>query len=208
MDEDNQWVQYYQAVQGRPPRQLFLSALATFEAANFVAPGALAVDLGCGDGTETMALLAAGWQVLAVDQEPAAIATLLAKVPAPWTPRLQTKVAHFQDIALPEASFIYAGVSLPFCMPEDFPAVWAGIIRALRPGGCFAGHFFGDRDDWRVRTTMTFLTAAAVRQLLDGFHIGYFNEFEDDWATALGEMKHWHVIEVVARLPENQPQKD
>ena len=78
---DDTWVRYYQAVQGREPRPLFVAALAAFETDSFDPAGAQAVDLGCGDGTETLALLAKGWRVFAVDQEPAAISRLLTAAP-------------------------------------------------------------------------------------------------------------------------------
>ena len=38
--------------------------------------GRLAVDLGCGEGTDALALLDRGWSVLAVDIEPAGLASL------------------------------------------------------------------------------------------------------------------------------------
>jgi tellurite methyltransferase len=123
---DDTWARYYQAVQGREPRALFLAALAAFEADGFDTAGGQAVDLGCGDGTETMALLARGWCVLAVDREPAAIERVLAAVPDVAKPRLETQVASFEDVALPVADFIYAGLSLPFCPPEHFPCVKGG----------------------------------------------------------------------------------
>jgi trans-aconitate methyltransferase len=131
---DDTWVRYYDAVQGREPRPLFVAALAAFETDGFDVAGAQAIDLGCGDGSETLALLAKGWRVLAVDQEPAAIARVLAAVPAAARPRLETQVAAFQAVALPSADFIYAGLSLPFCPPDHFPTVWAGVVAARRAG--------------------------------------------------------------------------
>ena len=43
--------------------------------------GRMAIDLGCGDGTDTLALLDRGWSVLAVDIEPAGLALLRARIP-------------------------------------------------------------------------------------------------------------------------------
>jgi tellurite methyltransferase len=196
---DDTWVRYYQAVQGREPRPLFLTALAAFQADGFDAAGALAIDLGCGDGTETLALLAKGWRVLAVDQEPAAFERVLAKLPEQARPQLEMQVASFQDMALPAADFIYAGLSLPFCPPEQFPNVWARVVLALRPGGRFAGHLFGERDSWGGDPTMTFHTAAGLQQRLTGFTIEALTEVENDRPTALGDPKHWHIFEVLAR---------
>ena len=43
--------------------------------------GRMAIDLGCGDGTDTLALLDRGWSVLAVDIEPAGLALLRSRIP-------------------------------------------------------------------------------------------------------------------------------
>jgi SAM-dependent methyltransferase len=196
---DDTWARYYQAVQGREPRALFLVALAAFEADGFDPAGGQAIDLGCGDGTETMALLARGWRVLAVDREPAAIERVLAGVPEEARPRLATQVASFDHAVLPAADFVYAGLSLPFCPPEHFPTVWERVAATVRPGGRFAGHLFGERDSWNGDATKTFHTAVELQQCFAGFTIESLNEVENDRPTALGEPKHWHVYEVVAR---------
>lgn len=195
---DDTWVRYYRAVQGREPRALFLAAIAAFEVDDFDPAGGFAVDLGCGDGTETMALLARGWRVLAVDREPEAIERVLARLPEQARPRLETQVASFEEVVLPPADFVYAGLSLPFCPPEQFPAVWERVVAAVRPGGRFAGHLFGERDSWNGNPTKTFHTAAELQQRFAGFTIESLSEVENDRPTALGEPKHWHVYEVVA----------
>jgi tellurite methyltransferase len=199
MRDDSVWVKFYQAIQGRQPRPLFLAAVAAFAADGFDPTGAQAIDLGCGDGTETAALLAQGWRVLALDQEPAAISHVLAKVPEDAQPRLQARAAPFADVVLPPAHFIYAGLSLPFCVPLQFPILWSKVVQSLHPNGRFAGHFFGERDGWRDENTMTFHTMAEVQSLFAAFALERLEEYEDDMPTALGQMKHWHVIEVIAR---------
>jgi SAM-dependent methyltransferase len=197
------WPRYYQAVQGRAPRPIFTTALAAFRATSHNPVGAYAIDLGCGDGTETIALLAAGWHVLAIDQEPAAIERVLASVPAAFRPQLSTQVAGFEAVVLPAADFIYAGLSLPFCTPAAFPLLWAQIETALRPGGRFAGHFFGERDSWASdpTMTMTFHTKQSLIARFGTFKIEVLNEVENDRPTALGQPKHWHIFEVVAQRP-------
>ena len=44
--------------------------------------GRTAVDLGCGGGTDALALLERGWSVLAIDIEQAGLALLRARIPA------------------------------------------------------------------------------------------------------------------------------
>ena len=198
-EDSERWSRYYQAVQGRSPRPLFVAALAAFEHAGFDTAGAQAIDLGCGDGIETLALLAQGWQVEAIDQQPEASERILAAVPVTDRPRLHTQSCPFQDALLPSADFIYAGLSLPFCRPLHFPGIWQHVVQALRPGGRFAGHFFGMRDGWRDDPHMIFHTADDLAECFCAFEIETISEITENRPTALGEPKHWHIFEVIAR---------
>ena len=193
-DESMSWDDFYKRVQGRSPRQLLLDALEKFpEQASLQA-----IDLGCGDGTESAVLLSRGWHVLAVDAEPAAIQHLLAKVPEAEQVNLQTQVAKFEEITLPNADLVHASLSLPFCHPDHFPALWQKITRVIKPGGRFAGHFFGVHDSWANKEHMTFHTEAQVRALLENFEIESFHEMDEDGPAASGP-EHWHVFTVIAR---------
>jgi trans-aconitate methyltransferase len=193
-EETFNWDDYYKKIQGRAPRQLLLDALAKFPAdATFHA-----IDLGCGDGTETAFLLSHRWNVLAVDGEPAAIKRLLDKVPSEVQVHLQTQVAKFEEVVLPQADLIHASYSIPFCHPDHFPALWGKIINALKPGGRFAGQFFGVHDSWADNKEMTFHTEAQVRDMLAGLETEYFHEEDADGQAASGP-KHWHVFTVITR---------
>lgn len=67
------WKAYYDAVADRPPRKTILTTLEAFEE-----PG-VAIDLGCGDGRDTVEIIRQNWAVLAVDKEADAITRLLAR---------------------------------------------------------------------------------------------------------------------------------
>jgi len=71
------WAGYYAWSAGREPRPLLLAACQELEAGQ----DRLAIDLGCGEGTDALELLAHGWSVLAVDAEPAGLALLRARIP-------------------------------------------------------------------------------------------------------------------------------
>ena len=185
------WEDYYRAIEGRAPRALFLDAL------TFLPDPGVAVDLGCGDGTETLALLADGWTVVAADGAPEGIARLLASVPADAADRLTTLVAPFHELDLPQADFVYAGLSLPFCAPENFAEAWRRITGAVRAEGVVAAHFFGPKDSWADNPDMTFHTRAEVESLLDGFELRRFEEQDEDGEAVSGP-KHWHVFHVIA----------
>ena len=199
------WPEFYQATAGRPPWPTLLAALARFEAeASGDEPG-LAIDLGCGAGRDTFELLRRGWTVLAVDGQPEAIAYIEAQTLPEWKSRLQTQVAAFEQLQLPPARLVNASFTLPFCEPGVFKRFWAEIVRALPPGGRFAGHFFGPNDSWANRPEMIFHTEAAVKALLADFELELFQETNEEGKTALGQSKNWHVFAVVARklVPAN-----
>jgi SAM-dependent methyltransferase len=57
----------------------------------------LAIDLGCGEGTDALELLARGWLVLAVDAEPAGLALLQARIPPAAAGRIRVLYASFAE---------------------------------------------------------------------------------------------------------------
>jgi tellurite methyltransferase len=198
-ESENTWEGYYEWLKGRKPRRLFVEALARFGTSSNEAGQLHAIDLGCGDGTETLVLLRAGWSVLAIDRDPAAIEQLQSRVPARFRPRLEALTGSFEELHLPPASFVYAGYSLPFCRPEYFDRLWVNIVASIRPDGRFAGQLFGIRDSWANKPDMTFHSAEHVASLLEaGFEIEVLDESEQD-GEAFNGPKHWHIFEIIAR---------
>lgn len=196
MAQERPWRAYYEAVVGRPARPTLLRAL------DLAGPMAgFAVDLGCGAGNDTLELLRRGWRVRSVDREPDAIGFVRDRLPPDAAPRWSGETADFRDLAFPAADLVNASLSLPFCPPADFPAVWARLRASLRPGGRFAGHLFGVRDDWAVNPDLTFHTRADVEGLLAGLDVEWLDEFEGDTPTALDGVKRGHLFSVVARRP-------
>ncbi|PWJ43655.1 Methyltransferase domain-containing protein [Quadrisphaera granulorum] len=171
------WARYNAAQTGREPRELCRQVLA------LAGPGLgrTAIDLGCGAGVETRALLAAGWRVHAIDSAPDTRAVVTRTAADQDLSRLTIHHAPFADLdALPEADLVYAGYSLPYCDPSAFPRVWAAIRGALRPGGWFAGNFFGDHDSWAGTPGETYLSVDAVHALFEGLSVVSFVIEDDD----------------------------
>jgi len=192
------WVTYYQAVAGRPPRETLLKALDCFDAEPGFNATRLAVDLGCGDGRDTVELLRRGWRVLAIDSEQTAFDRLLER--PIQRELLQTQRMRFESLILPtEVDLINASFCLPFCPPTDFPQLWQTIVTSLKPGGRFCGQLFGDRDSWIIYPNRTHHSRTQVEALLQPFEVEWFDEEEHPGVTAIGEEKHWHIFHIVAR---------
>lgn len=195
---DRNWSDYYKAVQGRPPRETLVLALDLFDRQPSPETQRFAIDLGCGDGRDTVEILRRGWRVLAIDAEADAIARLCSRPDITLTP-LETQINRFETLTdLPPADLINASFCLQFCPQDQFPQFWAKVITALRPGGRFAGQLIGDRDSWTQYANFSYHTRSQVESLLAPFEIEYFEEEEHPGKTALGEEKYWHLFQIVA----------
>jgi SAM-dependent methyltransferase len=192
------WAAYYRSTIGREPRPLFAKGIAAAEAAG-VAPGQ-AIEIGFGDGRETLALLEAGWPVLAIDPAPAAAEVLQSQVPAHVAGRLEIRSVPAEDADLLPFDLLYAGYSLPFLGADAFDRFWNAARDRLRPGGILVVNFFGPRDSWAGREGMRFIDVDAVRRLVDGLELLALDEEDQDGNSFLGP-KHWHVFDVIARRP-------
>jgi tellurite methyltransferase len=193
---ERDWAAYYEATRDRPPRRTLLEAL---RRSGDPGSGSLAVDLGCGDGRDTVELLRRGWSVLAIDAEPGAIERLEQRADLVGRDRLSTRCVRFEEACWPPADLVNASFSLPLCPPDRFPGLWRNIRDSLASGGRFAGQLYGERDGWAGRPGVTHCDRATAYRLLDGLVVEMFEEEESDAVTPRGKPKHWHIFHIVAR---------
>ena len=191
------WRRYYETTGARPPRRALVFALDRFDAERPASKRA--VDLGCGNGRDTVAMLARGWRVLAIDAEPTAIAGLRARRGLPGRARLETRVARFEETRWGACSLVNSGFALPLAPPAGFAAMWPRLVASLTPGGRLSCQLFGDRDGWVGDRSITFHTRAEVEALLTPFEVELFDEEETDSVTPRGSLRHWHLFHIVAR---------
>ena len=190
------WRRYYDAVAGLSPSPTTVMAIDLWTQEH-EAPGS-AVDLGCGDGRDTLEFLRRGWRVLAIDTEPTALDLLVSRPDLPSTGRVDCRCLAMEDATWGAADIVNASFALPFCRPDRFDALWRQICASLPAGGRFAGHFFGPEDSW-ANERLTITDREDVDDLLSSFEIEYFCELKEDGRDAVGNAKHWHLFHVVAR---------
>ena len=192
------WAAYYDKLRDRPPRKTLLAALDAF---GVTPPGALALDLGCGDGRDATELLRRGWRVVAVDAEPEALRQLQAR-PLPPNSDGTPVVARFEEVPIPLGTLLVnSSFAMPPCEPQAFHALWDRIREGLPSGGRFSGQWYGPRDSWVDRPGITFLRRGEALALLEGLELEMFEEEEADGVAPRGKSKHWHIFHIVARKP-------
>lgn len=193
------WESYYARTGQRPPRRTLLFALDRFDAEALPHENRFAIDLGCGNGRNTIEMLRRGWPVLAVDKEPKAIRGLLARPDLPEGCRVETAISRFEDVVLPPANLIDSGFALPLMPQAVFPRVWARILDALKPGGRISCQLYGERDSWFGDPSISFFQRSGMEAMLGTLQAEFFEEEEDDSTTPRGVLKHWHIFHIVAR---------
>lgn len=192
------WAAYYDKLRDRPPRRTLLAALDRFGA---TPAAALALDLCCGDGRDTVEMLRRGWRVIAVDAEPEALRQLQART-LPAGSDVTPVIARLEEVPVPlGVQLINSSFAMPLCEPEAFRDLWSRIREGLPSGGRFSGQWYGPRDSWVGRPGLTFLGREEAFALLEGLELEMFEEEESDGVTPRGKPKHWHIFHIVARKP-------
>ncbi len=192
------WARYYAITGERPAWATVLRAIELFAADGAAGPR-FAVDLGCGGGRDARELLRAGWRVLAVDREAAAIEAVEAATPPELRAALEGRVADLTDVDIPPCDLVNASLSLPFLAADAYWGTWDRILAALPVGGRFAALLFGDKDGSASEPSMTCPPPAEIQARLGAFEIEHWVDREEDTTTALGEPHYFHIVEVVAR---------
>ena len=190
----SRWTAYNDAQAGRPPRALCVELLRLTGAGR----GRRALDLGAGAGVETRTLAGAGWRVVAVDVDrrlPARIADLVRGG------RVAAVVGDLQDVGLPPAALVHSSLTLSFTGPDSLDTLWRRIRASLVPGAWLGVDFFGPRDDWAEVPSLSILDRSSVEDLARGMDDVRIDEEEWDGPAHGGGVKHWHVVQVVARMP-------
>lgn len=185
--------EYIEKTKDLEPRPWLVKALVLVDQKNE------ALDLGPGALIDTKYLIEQGFKhVTAVDSSNTA-QEIYETLPSG---KVDYVTSSFENFSFPEDTYdlINAQFSLPFNPKETFPEVFDKVKKSLKEGGIFVGQLFGTRDDWsKIRDDATFLTKEQATALLSDLTIIEFEEEEKDSIPAVGEFKHWHIFNIIAK---------
>lgn len=194
MDENTKiWREYYKQALSRPHLKRTEFAVRLNQSGLKVA-----IDCGCGAGSDIEYLERQGFHVYGFDINPDSIA--LCQTRFSTKSSVKVSVSSFESFDYPTSGIVIANSSLFFAASNQFEASWNSITSTIAAGGVFAGDFMGAKDSWanNYRSPTTPLSEAEVRALFSAFDIVKFNERDEISKTLLGKVKRWHSYSVVA----------
>ncbi len=170
----------------------------------------IAIDCGCGAGSDIAFLRAKGFLVHAFDIESESIARCRKRFSDDRNVLLSQDT--FSTFDYPSASMILADASLFFCSEDEFGEVWRKVTESLLPRGIFVGSFLGPEDTMAGPNykreafwpEVLVVSEEQVRYWLNGFEIVSLTEHRTSGETTEGEPHQWHVFSVVARKESNK----
>ena len=174
-------------------------------ATSLVGANKIAVDCGCGAGSDIAYLRAEGFTVHAFDIEEASIR--ICKERFKEDKQVSLTQDSFSSFNYPKSSLVVADASLFFCPESEFDSVWDKIYQSLDLGGIFCGSFLGpndtmaspdfDRDAFWPNVLV--FEEGALRSKLKGFELIKFTEHNVTGKTPKGIPHQWHIYSIVAK---------
>jgi SAM-dependent methyltransferase len=196
---------YYNSSENSDVRPDLVSAISLLDDSRLLAESRIAIDCGCGAGSDIEFLRKNDFTVYAFDLEEESIRRCAKRFKRDEGVILS--VDSFSSFAYPSASLILADASLLFCPRSEFDQVWANIKHALINKGVFCGSFLGPRDTMATTDYAEscfwpagkVFTEVEVRKHFEDFDIATFSEIDLSGETDQGIAHHWHLFSVVAQ---------
>ena len=173
-------------------------------AASLVGSEKVAIDCGCGSGSDIAYLRDQGFTVHAFDVEEESIKICNERFKDDSQVFLSQDC--FSSFNYPKSSLVVADASLFFCPEAEFDFVWNNIHQSLGLGGIFCASFLGpndtmaspdfDRDAFWPNVLV--FEEDDLRSKLKAFEIIKFTEHNVTGKTSSGTPHQWHIYSVVA----------
>jgi len=174
-------------------------------AIEYVKEPKIAIDCGCGAGSDIEYLAKIDFTVYGYDIEDESI--IRCKERFKNNSKVIISRDSFSTFNYPRASLILADASLFFCPESEFEYVWHKIYESLFVGGIFCGSFLGPHDTMAnpIDSKESFWPNSLVFNEKDvklrfiNYDIFSFTEHKISGKTTQGIPHDWHIFSVVAK---------
>lgn len=165
----------------------------------------IAIDCGCGAGSDIAFLRSKGFTVYGFDVEEESIKRCAKRYGS--DDKVFLSCSDFSSFIYPEASLVVADASLFFCPPSQFEKVWSDICCSLKPNqGVFCGSFLGPEDTMASSQydkeafwpEVNVFTEEKLKAIFADFNVEKWQEHRVSGQTSEGESHNWHLFSVVA----------
>lgn len=165
----------------------------------------VAIDCGCGAGSDIAYLRKHDFTVYAFDIESDSINRCQERFKKDNQVLLSKD--SFVTFQYPQSSIIVADASLFFCPKDEFSLVWNKITDSLIIGGIFCGSFLGPNDTMATPyynkdaywPDILVLDELSIKEKFTKYDILKWTEHELSGESQDGIAHHWHIFSVVAR---------
>jgi len=155
----------------------------------------VAIDCGCGAGSDIAFLRTEGFRVYAFDIEQEAIDYCQKRFDQDADVTLS--LASFDTYDYPSASLISADSSLFYCSEDIFESVWSKIIGSfLGAEDTTAGPNYKKSVYW---PDVMVATEEQIRHWMKDYRIVSLTEHKSSGKATDGELHQWHIFSVVAQ---------
>lgn len=189
------WLDYYEDKKLSKVRETTLQGVSEFKKSIFEEKNIVAIDLGCGDGTDINALLMVADKVVAIDSSLSSKKVVEEK----FNKGVEFNLDSFEEVDLPSCHIVNASYSLPFCNRKAFLNLWEKIESSLVKDGIFCGHFFGVNSINLNNNILTLLEEEVILDLFKKFKIVEIKEEMKPYFHRNKYVGERHIYSVIAR---------
>ncbi|MCF6324097.1 MAG: methyltransferase domain-containing protein [Gammaproteobacteria bacterium] len=165
----------------------------------------IAVDCGCGSGSDINYLVSQGFTVHGYDIEDESIS--MCKERFKNNNKVILSKDSFSTFNYPRTSLILADASLFYCPESEFGFVWQKIHESLYTEGVFCGSFLGTDDTMakpgfskqNLWKNIMIFNEKQVKNIFKNYEICIFTEHKLSGKTSQGTPHDWHIFSVIAR---------
>lgn len=159
----------------------------------------VAIDLGCGEGYDSIYLIKNNWKVIAIDLFVEVIKKLTNKLDENLKDNLIIKRQEFENLDIPKVDLILANYSISYCKREKFDLFINKIIESVKVDGRFAGIIYGEDDYRKEFEYMSFMTKEQFYKVFgEKFEIEIFRESKEKDSMKYNERIN-HTYEFIIR---------